>query len=450
MRIPGDEPRPAEAVPEPVTRHDFWRAAYATMLAELPESEIVEFFASVPMRLEGRTLEGIDLVEHLWKEKASITLDWNYLAVNALEPFLVRKGHDALAFMQKLLHRNNRGTYMPGRIVLSWFYPVMDKVFDTYDPREMVFQLIAVYTETYLPGHFHRRIKKEIDGEWMRSYMCYVADTTFGRIRDLNFDHIAGPQIQYFPRMLNLPEFEGISYLADCRRIEDVVWEGRVSRKDGLLSLDGKPLARRGGFRRFTETHAFDFRKLDPPDLEVYVAEEDYYCPVRKRVVVYRGCAYGAPGYISVVKHRKIPNQERKLLDAMIKDAALEEDPFGPGLAGRHDALCARLRRTLEFMYFSGDESISVNGVHLTKGVPAKILRNIIAARVRQGRKEFAYRDFKRDFEISAGQKNANFEVRFYRLMKKVEEAAPSITIVKSGRGRFTLESKSVLVLKES
>lgn len=435
---------------EPVTRHDFWRASYATMLTELPEADTAEFFASHPMRLAGRTYEGLDLIEHLWKEKSSITLDWNYEAVNALEPFLVRKGHDARMFMKKLLHRNNRATYMPGKIVLSWFYPVMDKVFDTFDPREMVFHLIAVYTETYLPGHFHRRIKKEIDRDWMRSYLIYVSDTAFKRIRDFNFDHIAGPQIQYFPRMLNLPEFEGISYLADGRRIEDVVWEGEVSRKDGILTLDGKPLARRSSFLRFAESHALEFRKLNPPDWEIYVAEEDHFCPVRKRIVVYRGCAYGAPGYISVVRHRKIPNQERKLLDHMITDAALEGDLFGPDVADRHAALCAWLRRTLEFIYFAGDESISVNGVHLTKGVPAKILRNIIAARVRQGRKEFEYRDFKRDFEISAGQKNANFEVRFYRLMKKLEEAAPSIAIVKSGRGRFTLESKSVLELKET
>lgn len=434
---------------ELVNRHDFWRAAYATMLAELPQEEIVEFFQTVPMRMAGKTYEDLDLVEHLWKEKASINMEWNYLAVNALEPFLVEKGHDAMLFMRKLLHRNNRATYMPGKIVLSWFYPVMDKIFDTYDPREMVFQLIAIYTEAYLPLHFHRRIKKEIDGEVMRSYLIYVSDTTFKVIRDLNFDHIAGPQIFHFPRIMDFPEFEGLGYLGDCRRPEDIIRQGKVVREGDVMTLDGRLLARRGSFKAFADSHGFDLRKLDPPDLEIFVAVEDYFCPVRKRVVIYKGCAYGAPGYISVITHRKIPNKERKLLDHLITDAALEGDLFDPEIGRRHDALCLRLKRVVEFTFFAGDESISINGVHLTKGVPAKILRNILAAYVRNGRRDFEYRDFKRDFDISSGQKNSNFEVRFYRLMKKLEEAAPSISIVKSGRGRFTLESKATVEFME-
>jgi hypothetical protein len=69
-----------------------------------------------------------------------------------------------------------------------------------------------------------------------------------------------------------------------------------------------------------------------------------------------------------------------------------------------------------------GDESIVLNGEHLTKGVPAKILRSVLAAYTREGRTVFEYRDFKRDFDISLGQKNSNFEIRFYRLMEKLAE----------------------------
>lgn len=445
-----DGTREEEIREELVTRHDYWRAAYATMLADLPLEHIAEFFARNPMRMGGRNYEAGDLIEHFWKERGSITMDWNYAAVNALEPFLVGKGHDALRFVKQLLHRNNRTSYMPGRILLSWFYPVMDKFFDTYDPREMIFKLIHIYTEAYLPKHYHARIKKEIEGDWIHSYIWYLSDTTFQQVRELNFDYIAGPQIQAFPRMLNFPEFEGITYLADSRRLEDVLWEGTVAREPDAITLEGEVLARPSRFLAFADSHGLEVRKQSAPDWPIWVAERDVHCPKRKRIVIYKGCAYEAPGYISVVKHRKIPNRERKMLEHLIQDAALEGDQFGPEISQRHEALRARLKRTLAFAYYPADESISVNGVHLTRGVSAKILRNIISGFVRDGRREFAYRDFKRDFEISAGQKNSNFEVRFYRLMKKLEEAAPAISIEKSGRGRFRLEARADLEFREA
>jgi hypothetical protein len=118
-----------------------------------------------------------------------------------------------------------------------------------------------------------------------------------------------------------------------------------------------------------------------------------------------------------------------------------EDELFSHDVIRRHEELMNRLEKKLKFEYFPHDESITLDGEHFIKGTPAKILKIILQAVVKDGRREFEYREFKRDFEISLGQKNSNFEVRFYRLIEKMEEKCPDVRIIKSERGRFSIEA---------
>lgn len=81
--------------------------------------------------------------------------------------------------------------------------------------------------------------------------------------------------------------------------------------------------------------------------------------------------------------------------------------------------------------------------------VLAKILRSFLHAFTLEGKRDFEYREFKRDFEIGMGMKNSNFEVRFYRLIEKLEEKYPDFKIVKSDRGRFSAESGCKILLED-
>jgi hypothetical protein len=196
------------------------------------------------------------------------------------------------------------------------------------------------------------------------------------------------------------------------------------------------------------ERGGFDIEILNIPDRWVMVAEEDHFCPKRNRQVIYKGCAYEAPAYVSAIRHKKVSNKDRKLLQHMLQDTMKEDELFTPEVVRRHAALMERLERKLCFAYFPSDESITLNGDHFIKGIPARILRHILSAVVKTGKREFEYREFKRDFEITLGQKNANFDVRFYRLVEKLEEKCPEFKIRKSERGRFTVDTQASLEFK--
>jgi hypothetical protein len=435
---------------ETLNRHDFWRGCYATMLAELKREEILEFFAALPMEKGGRKIEGVEFFELLWTEKGLIPMDWNYGSTHPIEKFLIDRGYDAVAFFRKMLHRNNRATYMPGKTLFSWFYPVIDKFFDRFDPREIVLHLITVYTENYVEGTIHRRVKKVVDGEWMYSYMMFIGHKSFKKFYVFNFDFIVGEQFRAFPRMMDLPEFDDISLLADCQRIEDIIWSGTFSRDEKGLLMDGHLVSVPDGYHAFLDRNGCGYRKLGVPDWPVMVALEDIHCPIRKRRVIYKGCAYEAPSYITVIKHRKNTLDERRLLQHMLQDTVKEDELFPPEVIRRHEELVRCLERKAVFVYHASDESMTLNGEHLIKGIPAKILRNVLIGHLSDGRTEFEYRDFKRDFEISLGQKNSNFEVRFYRLIEKLEEKERGLRIVKGERGRFTLITTCKVVLQEN
>lgn len=118
--------------------------------------------------------------------------------------------------------------------------------------------------------------------------------------------------------------------------------------------------------------------------------------------------------------------------------------------AGKHHALMATLTGRAGYVYFTEDESLTLNGRHFTKGVQAKILKALLEDHLAVGKRDFEYRDFKRRFEITLGQKNSNFEIRFARLAEKLEADECGLRIEKTGRGRFRLLVTGLLELREN
>lgn len=164
---------------------------------------------------------------------------------------------------------------------------------------------------------------------------------------------------------------------------------------------------------------------------------------------MWQKCAYDAPVCLLTIRHKNSITYSSDVLNHLVLDLEEDEPPLEKTLLARHEALLGSLMESVELRIFPKDESISLNGKHFVKGVSAKILRSLISAYLKDGRCEFEYREFKRDFEISLGQKNSNFEVRFYRLVEKLEEKCPSIVIEKKGRGRFTLAVNAKLSFEE-
>jgi hypothetical protein len=382
-----------------------------------------------------------EIFELLWKEKVKLPICYDCETDNELEPFVTAKGRTIEQVMKKVLWLNNNTSVMPGKVLLSWFYPKIESLFTSVDARDIVFGLISLHNENWLPGIIHRRVKKWEEGQWVKSIMAFIMDQTFEEYIDWDFEAIGGPQLLAAPAMVGLPPFEKMEMLADTRPPERIVWrEEDAPNWDGdVLRLGGEAYGERTGFLDFCRRSEIDLSKYAPPDLPVVEMTRNYFCPVRTRVVLHQGCVYGAPLFLHTVEHRKLKNLKKDVLGTIVSDLIREEDVQDDVLEAKHRDLLASLTSGFKYRYFPADESLTLNESHFTKGIPAKILRFLLEAYLNDGKSEFEYREPKRLFEISLGQKNSNFEVRFYRLVEKLESGTAGLRIEKTGRGKFRL-----------
>lgn len=436
-----------------MVRHDYKRAVYRAFLSEFPPETIRKYFDRHPLVIEGREYRGHALYELLWKKKVLVPSAWEVVTDNHLEDFLLSEGKDPKDIMSKILWVSGGSAPIPGKLILSWLYPKLEALHNRLDTRDICFGLITLVTENWIPGRIHRRVRRRERGEWIENVLIFIDDMRYRHYLDWDYEFIAGPMIVEAPAKLGLPPFERFGMLADTRPPERIVREPEdaPSLDGGILRIRGELFGTVRAFSAFWRGNHLDLSKYNPPDVEVIVVEKDYFCPRRKRVVLHAGCAYGAPFFLCWTEHRKLASRKGGMLTALISDIDREEiEEETDLLESRHRALLESLEESALFTYHAEDESLSLNGRHFVKGIPAKIMRSLLLAYLQDGKTEFEYRDFKRDFDISLGQKNANFEVRLYRLMERLAEQKTCVLLKKTSRGRFVIQVSGAVAFSET
>ncbi len=378
----------------------------------------------------------------LWSPKSKLPLWWDYSSDNELERFLIEKGLEPLPFFRKCLNRNNGSTYLPGRIILNWIFPLISSLFQKTDPVDLAVKFLPVIISEYMPGVIYRRVRKEFCGSESRSYMIYINDPGFSEYLDWNYDFIGLEQLLRGGAMFGLPQFSGVSMLADTRDPISIIWrpDDKIQKKDGSLYLNGERIGILKSSKEYFSEQKLNLEEFNVPEEFGWFIERDYTCPIRNRVVLHKGCLYQSPLFSCVLTHpSNISFSLPELIRHLVKDGIVEDGVEEKELLLKHNRLLKSFEAKADFVYFSSNETVTLNGEFLVKGIPAKILRQLLVEYLDSGKTEFEYRDFKRNLDITLGQKNSNFEVRFYRLAQKFEEKFPSICLEKSTRGRFLL-----------
>lgn len=81
--------------------------------------------------------------------------------------------------------------------------------------------------------------------------------------------------------------------VSDIRHVERVIWNDmdRPRYEGDSMLIQGEPYGKRMAFSAFCREADIDLDPFHPPDLPVVAMERDYFCPIRKRNVLYLGCA---------------------------------------------------------------------------------------------------------------------------------------------------------------
>jgi hypothetical protein len=440
-------------------RHDFLRLLYAGMLLELDTAAIRSFW-------QQQTLPGIPgddecaKYDRLWSEENTIDLRSLAAILNAFELFLLRRRIDPAEFVGRALQKVNVGLAMSVKSAVMWAAPFLDTFYRAGDLRPLILNLTNTITEKLAPGLVHRLVKQESTGQWSTATILLmhsllqskrlVHSSAFARsMPAINSELWAALPVQLSPVSLKLPPFERRFMIAECRTIDQALaLPLDLAAVDAHLAETLKLSTM--SFHDFCRWRNLNIQKFGIPDIPIVVSHQNYFCPVRKQIALHEGCAYGAPVYLYGLRYLRNVPKPADFLSSILKHAVREDTSVWSLIRSRHQELVAKASQKAEFVYYVQEESCSLNGKHLIKYAPAKILRKILSAYTHSGQTEFEYRDILRDPAVFLGQESPNLGIRFNRLCQALDEMSSDVKLVRIAPGKVRLDCRCAVGYREA
>ncbi len=443
-----------------LVRNDILKLLYAGMLLEMPLSQVREFWARHPLPDSPDVKDENLLFNTIWQEKKYFPIDYLISVFNDVEPFLVSHDIDTIKFIKKTFQRINKGMLISAKSILRWGKPFLSYFYIEKDPRPLILNIIEYFTDLLAPGVVHNLLKLESDGVWHSATILVMYSQVVEQLRlykkifvkefpSYDCELWTGMLVQSTPYCMNMPQFEELHMVCDCRTIEQIVTDKNIAITKDKLYINDEPYGSVISFSSFCEERNYKLHKYKIPSGKVIFVTRDYYCTKRKRIVLHANCAYNTSVYLYNFRYRKGAVKPEDFMANIIDEATGDTSDNWAVAQKAHEALLEKTSSKADVIYFKDEESISINGKHITKFTQAKILRNMFDAYCNTGQTLFELREFKRDESIIFDPLNPNLNIRLKRLIKVLQENYPAIKISRAGRGKIQFNVNCKISYKE-
>lgn len=427
---------------ELLIRYDYTRLLYAGMLLHFTSDEIRRFWNTYPLPGYSSTDE-YNMFTELWQGTKWYPQKYVFSLLSHFEFFLQTTDVDIKTFIRSSFGSLNKGILIPPRDWLSWSKSLLGLFFSGQDPRFLVLQLIDHYGSHFTEGLKYSIPRHNVDGNQFKTVLMVTHSDLSNEDRPLKYfdaEMWAAVIIKRFPTAIQLPEYERYTIIADYRDISDIVPEATVLKNH--LYINDKKIAVQQSFSHYCHENNIDIKGLHLENKTSWLVLDDYYCPLKKRIVLHKGSIINAPVSAYEYQYKATVHTPLNFLEPLIDDIAKFSDNVWSDIKVLHKKFISQLHPKIYFEYDRKNETVLINGEPLIKNVPAKILRKMLSIYTETGRTRFHHSEFVKDESIIENPYNPNFVVRLQRLTKTLKAQEKGISIIKTDKGVFELVSR--------
>ncbi len=408
-----------------------------------------EFWSGHPLEVGEDVVSAAALHRKLWNEEEHYPLDWVLRVLDSVEAFCLRYGLDYPRFVEDRILGTNDGCLLSPRVSLRFVGNHLGALLQSPDLRLTLLRLVDDVSRHGHPAFRVRLVDHLREGDRLTAWLLLETETAGVALSRSDLCSWIARVVRHAPCRLGADPFESVEILADTRGVESTLGvhtRGEaIQQEGGDWSLGGKVLTRPVDPSDWLREIGLDPGRFSAPlsDGPLMRVETDWNCPTRGCQVLRKGTLIGAPWGLFRVRWSLDDSSpvEAALRQLILRVTDGADSDVWARAKALHQDLVESDQHRIRFVFHAADETISCNGSHLLRGVPARILQKVLLAHSVTGRTLFEHREFRRDPDLNLDPANPNLESRLRLLAQRLEERIPAVRLEKAGRGRFQLET---------
>ncbi len=414
---------------------------YLYLQHELPENEVYDFYLQFPEFLVLPEKEHLSFFERLFNECAPGPFTSTASLISALEKYLYSKNIDFHNRFQQFIESSLK--FRPDYInqsIFEHFRPVLQQI----NLKDVLLSKAYLLPPIIMADATSEMIQLGKNGS-----ETYAMITILSRNPEplaIDSESGIGSIFRFFPLLFGLSPFSSFKIIAQQASVShNLNHYCTVNTSNDFFFVDSERIGIIIDFGTFIHNINIPYQKQTFQSVKVYVPEKDYYCKKRKRIILRKNCAYGAPFSIIRLSHSHDTPEESK----PIGFSAAPQNRIWAKIEQKHEELLSLLNTSLYVTFNRRLQSISVNGVFITSGVQAKILCAIFRLYVKKGHSEFEWNEFAAEKEFICDPYSTGLSTRLKRAMNCLSKVTKDIVLEKYGRGKYRLLCKKKLYYSE-
>lgn len=413
------------------------RMVYVEMLSSMETKDLLGFVRSSPNFNVGDWSK-------VWFDEGSLSIFTHRVWLDGFVNWLDSRDFSIQKVIEGVEKRSANLELIPARPILRSYIPYIPQFYSSGDMRKLCLEILPKRTQ-FLQN---MTVAEGVVSEGVRHDFLFASFKDEERIAT---NYLVWMQlvVRLAPTLLGLPTFEDVHVVASQNSVMMTVGIRAIVDVDGKKVLvNGEPIGVMVPFAECIEANGITWATEYEAKMECVRVTRDFVDEKSGDLLLKEGCYYGAPSNILSVNYKEnvtVENPFEKLISVVVKN----EQEVWRLFRALHDDFMALMSGSISVIYYTGDDSISVNGKHLMRSVPARILRNILREYTKNGRQEFENREFKRNEEICLDPMRPNFESRLNRVVAHIEKVSKYFEIERSQRGRFRFVPKCRIDYRE-